>query len=168
VTGLPAVARSYARGAGAALALALACCLLGGCAQLQPLAAPDPKLAGTYIGTWGGSPTTLVIQGFGTAPPDSGVFVGSVSVGGSSAMQVSGIITHPSPQGPVENTFTARVGYLGGQLILVMNLPTLEAMDNFEQLSLAVEGDALVGKAERNYPQGPKGPIRLVRQPPKP
>jgi hypothetical protein len=158
------LSRPRARFAGAALALV---CLLSGCTQFQPMAAPDPKLAGTYVGTWGGSPTTLVIQGFGNAPPESGVFLGSVSIGGSSAMQVSGIITHPSAQGPVENTFTARVGYMAGQLILVMNLPTMDPMENFAELSLAVDGDALVGKAERDYPQGPKGPIRLVRQRPK-
>jgi hypothetical protein len=83
-------------------------------------------------------------------------------------MQISGIITHPSPQGPRESTFTARVGSMDGQLILVLSLPTMDSLDNFAELSLAVEGDALVGKAERSYPQGPKGPIRLVRQTPPP
>ncbi|MGH7332271.1 MAG: hypothetical protein ACREKS_05870, partial [Candidatus Rokuibacteriota bacterium] len=77
----------------------------------------------TYAGTWGGAPTTLVIQNYGEAPPASGLFLGSLSVGGVSQMQVSGVITHPSPQGPRESAFTAQVGYIGGELILALSLP---------------------------------------------
>jgi hypothetical protein len=59
------------------------------------------------------------------------------------------------------------VGYVEGQLILWLTLPTTNSLDPLEELSLAVQGqgETLVGKAERDYPQGPKGPIRLVRQP---
>jgi len=116
------------------------------------------------VGTWGGEPTTLTIQSYGEAPPGSGLFLGALSVGGASQMQVSGVITHPSPQGPRESTFTAQVGYIGGALILALSLPTMDSMNTFAELSLAVKGDTLVGKAERDYPQGPKGPISLVRQ----
>jgi hypothetical protein len=120
------------------------------------------------VGTWGGVPTTLVIQSYGAAPPEGGLFLGSLSVGGLPQEMVSGTITHPSPQGPRASTFTARVGYVNGQLILSLSLPTMNDMANFEELPLAVDGDALVGKAEHDYPEGPKGPIRLVRQPPAP
>ncbi len=116
------------------------------------------------MGTWGDAPTTFAIQNYGQAQPTGGLFVGSLSIGGVSQMQVSGVITHPSPQGPRESTFTAQVGYIGGELILALSLPTMDSMDTFEELSLAVKGDTLVGEAQRNYLQGPKGPIRLVRQ----
>ena len=116
------------------------------------------------MGTWGGQPTTLVIQSYGAAQPDAG-FSGSFSVGGMPQMVVAGTISHPSPQGPLASTFTARVGYVEGKLILSLSLPTLSSMTPFEELPLAVEGEALVGKAEHDYPEGPKGPIRLVRQP---
>lgn len=133
--------------------------------KFEPVPPPTPDLVGTYVGSWGDLPTTLVIQSVGSAPPDSGLFLGSMSVGGLPQMQVSGIITHPSPQGPLESTFTARVGYVNNQLILSLSLPTLDAMEGFEELPLAVDGNSLVGKAERDYAEGPKGPIKLVRQP---
>lgn len=141
-------------------------CLVAACArQFEPVPPPTPNLLGTYVGTWGDQPTTLVIQSYGAAQADSGLFLGSLSVGGSPQMVVSGTISHPSPQGPLASTFTARVGYVEGKLILWLNLPTINPMSPFEQLPLAVEGEALVGMAEHEYPEGPKGPIRLVRQP---
>jgi hypothetical protein len=150
-----------------ARALFLAFALLtAGCArQFEPVPPPTPNLLGTYVGTWGGESTTLVIQSYGAAQPGSGLFLGSLSVGGMPEMVVSGTISHPSPRGPVASTFTARVGYVEGQLILSLRLPTLSAMEPFEELPLAVQGEALVGRAEHDYPEGPKGPIRLVRQP---
>lgn len=140
--------------------------LTAACAnKFEPVPPPSPNLLGTYVGTWGDLPTTLVIQSSGAAPPEGGLFLGSMSIGALPQMQVSGTITHPSPEGPRESTFTARVGYVNNQLILSLSLPTINEMNMFEELPLAVDGDALVGKAERDYPQGPKGPIRLVRQP---
>ncbi len=135
--------------------------------QFTPVAPPSPNLLGTYVGTWGGVPTTLVIQSYGAAPPEGGLFLGSLSVGGLPQEVVSGTITHPSPEGPRASTFTARVGYVNGQLILSLSLPTKDAMEVFEELSLAVNGDALVGEAKHDYPEGPKGSIRLVRRPQK-
>ena len=148
------------------LLLALVYCLAPACSrQFEPVPPPTPNLLGTYVGTWGGEATTLVIQSYGAAQPTAGLFLGSMSVGGMPQMVVSGTISHPSPHGPRASTFTARVGYVEGQLILSLNLPTIDPMEPFEELPLAVEGDALVGKAEHDYPEGPKGPIRLVRQP---
>jgi hypothetical protein len=141
--------------------------LAGACAdRFEPVAQPAPDLLGMYVGTWGNAPTTLVIQSSGAAPPEGGLFLGSMAVGGLPQMQVSGYISHPSADGPRMSTFTARVGYVNNQLILALSLPTLGGMEGFEELSLAVDGDALVGKAERDYPQGPAGSIRLVRQAP--
>ncbi len=141
--------------------------LIAGCArQFEPVPPPTPNLLGTYVGTWGDQPTTLVIQSYGAAQPEAGLFLGSMSVGGMPQMVVSGTISHPSPQGPLASTFTARVGYVEGKLILSLSLPTLSSMTPFEELPLAVEGESLLGKAEHDYPEGPKGPIRLVRQPP--
>jgi hypothetical protein len=144
------------------LILALAACAR----QFTPVPPPSPNLLGTYVGTWGGAPTTLVIQSYGAAAPQSGLFLGSLSVGGLPQEVVSGTISHPSPDGPRASTFTARVGYVEGQLILWLSLPTTNAMEPFENLSLAVQGDVLTGEAKQDYPEGPKGPIRLVRQRP--
>src|SRR5262245_30664250 len=146
-------------------------CLLAACArQFEPVPPPTPNLIGTYVGTWGGQPTTLVIQNYGAAQPEAGLFLGSMSVGGMPEMVVSGTISHPSPQGPLESTFSARVGYVEGKLILSLSLPTTNPMSPFEELPLAVEGEGqaqtLVGKAEHDYPEGPRGPIRLTRQAP--
>ena len=143
--------------------------LVAGCSnRFEPVPPPTPNLLGTYVGTWGDQPTTLVIQSYGAAQADSGLFLGSMSVGGTPQMVVSGTLSHPSPQGPLASTFTARVGYVEGQLILSLSLPTRDSLEVFEELPLAVQGEALVGKAEHDYPEGPKGPIRLVRQPPAP
>ena len=139
--------------------------LVAGCSnRFEPVPPPTPNLLGTYVGNWGAQPTTMVIQSYGAAQSSGGLFLGTMSVGGAAQMQVSGTISHPSPQGPLASTFTARVGYVNSQLILSLSLPTTNSMDVFEELPLAVEGDALVGKAERDYPEGPKGPIKLVRQ----
>jgi hypothetical protein len=148
-----------------ALLLALILLVTACARQFEPVPPPTPNLLGTYVGTWGAQPTTLVIQSYGAAQPDSGLFLGSLSVGGTPQMVVSGTISHPSPQGPLASTFTARVGYVEGQLILSLSLPTRDSMQVFEELPLAVQGEALVGRAEHDYPEGPKGPIRLVRQP---
>jgi hypothetical protein len=136
--------------------------------KFEPVPPPTPNLLGTYVGNWGDQPTTLVIQSYGSAPPDGGLFLGTMSVGGLAQMQVSGTISHPSPQGPLASTFTARVGYVNSQLILSLSLPGTSDMELFEELPLAVDGNALVGKAERDYPEGPKGSIKLVRQQPAP
>ena len=153
---------SVARVALVALAVLAAACAN----RFEPVPPPTPDLLGTYVGTWGAQPTTMVIQSYGSAQSSGGLFLGTMSVGGAAQMQVSGTVSHPSPQGPLASTFTARVGYVNSQLILSLSLPTTNAMDVFEELPLAVEGDALVGKAERDYPEGPKGDIKLVRQAP--
>jgi hypothetical protein len=155
--------------AAAGALLLIAAVLTAACAnQFQPVPPPSPNLLGTYVGTWGDVPTTLVIQSYGAAPPEGGLFLGSMSIGGLPQEVVSGTISHPSPDGPRASTFTARVGYVNGQLILSLSLPTLDAMEVFEELALAVDGDALVGEARHAYSEGPKGPIRLVRRPPAP
>lgn len=133
--------------------------------QFEPVPPPTPNLIGTYVGTWGDQQTTLVIQSYGAAQPAGGLFLGSMSVGAMPEMVVSGTISHPGPQGPLASTLTARVGYVEGRLILSLKLPTKDAMDVFEELPLAVDGDVLAGRAEHDYPEGPKGPIKLVRQP---
>src|SRR5215475_11245592 len=126
--------------------------LTAGCArQFEPVPPPTPNLLGTYVGTWGDQQTTLVIQGYGAAQPTAGLFLGTMG--------------HQGPQGPLASTMTARVGYVEDRLILSLRLPTENYMDNFEELPLAVQGDTLVGEAKHDYPEGPKGPIKLVRQP---
>jgi len=141
-------------------------CLTAACAQqFEPVPPPTPNVLGTYVGTWGDQQTTLVIQSYGAAQPTAGLFLGTMSVGGMPQMVVSGTISHPGPQGPLQSTFTARVGYVEDRLILSLSLPTKDAMDIFEELPLAVQGDTLAGEAKHDYPEGPKGPIRLVRQP---
>jgi hypothetical protein len=140
--------------------------LTAACArQFEPVPPPTPNLVGTYVGTWGDQQTTLVIQSYGAAQPGSGLFLGTMSVGAMPEMVVSGTISHPGPQGPLASSFTARVGYVEERLILSLKLPTKDAMDVFEELPLAVDGDVLAGRAEHDYPEGPKGPIKLVRQP---
>ena len=147
-----------------ALVLALIC-LIAACArQFEGVPPPTPNLLGTYVGTWGNQPTTLVIQSSGAAPPASGLFIGSISVGGMPQMEVAGTISHPSPQGPLESTFTARVGYVEGKLILVLSLPTLSSMTPSGSPRGGGRG-ASGASAEQRLPEGPKGLIRLVRQP---
>ena len=140
--------------------------VVAGCAsQFEPVPPPTPNLLGTYVGTWGDQQTTLVIQGYGAAQPTAGLFIGTMAVGGMPQMVVNGTVSHPGPQGPLASTITARVGYVDDRLILSLRLPTENYMENFEELPLAVEGETLVGEAKHDYPEGPKGPIKLVRQP---
>ena len=80
-------------------------------------------------------------------------------------MEVAGIMSHPSPQGPLESTSRHRWAAWKEGSSSCSAFPTLSTMTPFRGLPLAVEGEALVGKAEHDFPEGPKGPIRLVRQP---
>jgi hypothetical protein len=154
-----------------AIVVCLAVLLTTACAdRFQPLPpGPAPDLSGTWTGTWGGQPTTLVIQGQGSEQPQEGLFVGTISVDALLSAQqqatVSGTITHPGPSGPLSSTFTGRVDYVAGQLTLLLNLPTF---NEFQEIALAVEGnERLVGAAARDIPEGPRGAIRLVRQAPR-
>src|SRR3989475_8416648 len=74
--------------------------LLGACSTMTPLtmpAGPAPDLRGTWTGTWGGAPLTLLVLEQHEASPGDGVSLGSWPVLGRELPGVSGVLTFTLP-----------------------------------------------------------------------
>jgi hypothetical protein len=140
---------------------------LAGCVGGTPLPAPPvgpvPDLIGTWRGTWGGEPVTLLV----TEQTDagySGIFVSADHLMGPRRPGVSGVLTSTIRGAAVSSR---AVGWLGndasGRLVLLVQT---ETPDGLQRLTLARVGDdQLQGTGEASFRWGPKGPARLTRQP---
>jgi hypothetical protein len=141
---------------------------LTGCVGETPLPAPPtgpvPGLAGTWRGTWGGEPVTLLITVQDADTGYSGFFVSAYHLLGPRRPGVSGVLTSTIRGAAVG----ARAeGWLGndasGRLVLLLHA---ETPDGQQRLTLAHVGDdQLQGTGESSFRWGPKGPARLTRQP---
>jgi hypothetical protein len=142
--------------------------LLAGCAGLEPLpaAAPVPDLRGTWSGSWGGTPMSLVIVEQGDVGGRSGVYVGPVPVdavvGGRRDPSIWGVITFDVAGQPVSTGVTGRLGRYTGRIAMVLEaaLP-----DGIQRLLLQrVEPERLVGHGESTFAWGPEGRVELTRR----
>ena len=101
--------------------------LLTACSTAPPpLAAPDghlPDVRGTWTGTWGGAPVTLVILDQTDAAPVEGVSVGPWQVFGRHLPGVSGILTVKIRSEMVSTNVQGRLGLANGRLALVSSRP---------------------------------------------
>src|ERR671918_268077 len=140
--------------------------LMTGCAASQPLAPPaavTPDLRGTWFGTWGGTPLTVVVTEQKAGPGESGVVLGPWQVLGRPYPTVSGILT-ASLRG--ESVSTHMEGLLsesgGGRL--VVNVRARSAAGEQRMTLRLVGPDRLRGTGDSQYTWGPQGPVELVRR----
>jgi hypothetical protein len=151
----------------AALVLALST-LLGACAGPPPLTTPMglmPDLRGTWAGTWGTSPVTLVILEQSDAAPVDGVTVGPWQVFGRNLPGVAGILTVTIRSEMVSVNVNGRLGSANGRLTLVLEPATV----NGGWISLTrVDENRLAGTGTAQMSWEPQGRVELTRQPPGP
>ena len=139
--------------------------LLFACAGPPPLAAPVgsmPDLRGTWTGTWGGAPVTLVILDQRDAEPTDGIAVGPWPVFGRTLPVVSGIMTVKIRRELVSVNVQGRLGTSNGRLTLVLAPATV----NGGWISLTrIDDNSLAGTGAAQMSWEPQGPVELTRQP---
>lgn len=139
--------------------------LLGACAAPPPLTSPVgllPDLRGTWTGTWGGAPVTLVILEQRDAEPVDGVTVGPWQVLGQNLPGVAGILTVRIRSDMVSVNVQGRLGTSGGRLTLVLEPATV----NGGWISLTrLEENRLAGTGTSQMSWEPQGPVELIRRP---
>lgn len=149
------------------LALALLLLLPACGTPLQPLppSVPVPDLRGTWTGTWGGTPLTLVIveqeQEFGPSRLSVGpVPLGSI-LGGQTEPTVAGVMTMTIRGAAVSTGVAGRLGSYAGRISMVLSGRT---PDGDQELFLAsIEPGRLTGSGDSTFAWGPRGPIELTR-----
>ena len=139
--------------------------LIAGCATSPPLGPPAanvPDLRGTWTGTWGGTPVTLVVteQAIGTG--ESGVVLGGWQVFGDSYPTASGVLTSTVDGQATSTNMTGRLSDSGAGVILTV-LARTSAGEQWLRLRV-VNADRLEGAGESQTAWGPQGPAQLVRQ----
>jgi len=143
--------------------------LATGC--VTPLPQPPPPGAGATVddvrgswrGTWGGAPASLLITDQQTQAGYSGLYVGSYQLLGNERPGVSGILTSEIDK---EQTSVRAWGWFGG----LSGQPTLriiaDSPSGQQRLTLRPDGpDRFVGVGESSFRWGPNGPIELIRVP---
>lgn len=149
----------------AAVLVAAISALLGACAAPPPLAMPTwplPDLRGTWTGTWGGTPLTLVILEQRDAEPVDGVSIGPWQVFGRNLPGVAGILTVTIRRETVSGNVQGRLGTSNGRLALVLEPATV----NGGWISLTqVDENRLAGTGTAQMSWEPQGPVELLRQP---
>jgi hypothetical protein len=151
----------------AALVLVLAT-VLGACAGPPRLTTPVglmPDLRGTWTGTWGASPVTLVILEQSDAEPVDGVTVGPWPVSGQNLPGVVGVFTVRIRNETVSVNVNGRLGTSYGRLTLVLEPATV----NGGWVSLQrLDENRLAGTGTAQMSWEPQGRVELTRQPPGP
>jgi hypothetical protein len=143
------------------VALAL---LAAGCAPGQPVpppAASSPDLRGTWTGTWGGAPLTVLVTGQQSGHGESGLVIGPWQVLGQIYPTLSGVLTSSIRGEPVSTHMEGLVSDAGGQLVVTVRARSA-AGDQRMTLRL-IAPDRLEGTGDSQYAWGPQGPVQLVR-----
>jgi hypothetical protein len=143
------------------LALAL---LVTGCATTPPVgppAASAPDLRGTWTGTWGGAPATLMVTEQALGPGDSGLVLGPWQVLGEPYPRVSGVLTASAGGELVSTRMDGLLSQSGNAVVLNVRA---RSRAGEQYLTLRLDGDRLLGTGDSQYPWGPRGPARLLRQ----
>jgi hypothetical protein len=146
-------------------AVILALTLLAGCATAPPLPPPAvtvPDLRGTWTGTWGGTPLTLVVIDQTSGPGESGVMLGPWQVLGESYPTLRGVITASIDGVPTSTHMDGLLAGPDGRLVVALRARSA-AGEHRLQLRL-VEAERLEGAGDSQFAWGPRGPVQLVRQ----
>ncbi|MGH7303924.1 MAG: hypothetical protein ACRELZ_11570 [Candidatus Rokuibacteriota bacterium] len=142
--------------------------LAGACAGPPPLTAPVglmPDLRGTWTGTWGGTPLTLVVLEQQDAGPVDGVSVGPWQVLGRELPAVAGILSVKMRSEMVSVNVRGRLGTLHGRLTLVLEPATV----NGGWITLTrLDENRLAGTGRAQMSWEPQGSVELIRQLPGP
>jgi hypothetical protein len=143
-----------------ALGLAL---LVAACASEPALRQPlgeVPDLRGTWRGSWGGAPVTLLILEQDGVAREGGVALGPWSLSGPALPGVAGVFTFPVDGTPLSVNVRGRFGELHGGLALVLHLLTPDG----DHLVLdRVRDDRLAGRGTSRVPWHPQGLVALMR-----
>lgn len=134
-----------------------------------PLPQPPPPgagiamndIRGSWRGTWGGAPVSLLITDQEASAGYSGLYVGNYQLLGHRRPGVSGILT--SQIGDAQTSVRA-YGWFGGvddQLTLRI---VADSPGGQQRLTLRPDGpDRFVGTGDWSFTRGPNGPIELTR-----
>ena len=144
-------------------ALVILALLVAGCAGGPVLTQPTvmiPDLRGTWRGTWGGAPITLLVLEQGGTTRQGGITVGPWPLTGAGLPALDGVLTYPSDGAPVSVNVRGRFGDWNGGFTLVVDALTR----NGQQLVLThVSGDRLRGAGTSRQSWDPQGPVELAR-----
>lgn len=139
--------------------------LLGACAPAPGLtmpAGPVPDLRGTWRGTWGGTPLTLVVLEQHEAAPADGVYFGPWHLG-RELPGASGILTFTARGELVSVNVKGVIGDANGRLTLVLEPVTA----NGGRITLTgVDKHRLTGVGTTPASWEPQGDVELVRERP--
>ena len=147
--------------------LAIAALSLVSCTTPPPALAPPlgemPNLRGTWKGTWGATPITLVIlEQQESEPAGGGVYLGPWQVLGQSLPGVSGVFSVRLRNEMVSVNVRGRLGNSNGRLTLVLEPVTV----NGGWISVVrLDENRLVGTGSAQMSWEPQGPVELTRQP---
>ncbi|MBI2216345.1 MAG: hypothetical protein HYU51_03515 [Candidatus Rokubacteria bacterium] len=116
-------------------------------------------LLGTWTGTWGGTPLTVVIREQNGAGGGGGVYLGSWQVAGQRRPSVSGVMTYAVRGADVS---TSVQGWLAdpGRLTLYLEA---RPSDGRQELRLTVGDGRLTGTGTSSFRWGPQGSVELTR-----
>jgi hypothetical protein len=142
-------------------ALALMIVLLGGCApRLTEPAGEMPDLRGTWKGTWGGTPCTLLVIEQPATVASGGIAIGPWPLFADRLPALAGVLTFTVRDEPVSVNVQGRFGGLSGRLTLVLDGLT----PNGERLVLTrLSDDRLRGHGTSRPVWEPQGPVELRR-----
>jgi hypothetical protein len=142
--------------------------VLAGCESARSPAPPGPisdgllqELVGTWIGTWGETPLTLVVVEHTASAPYSGLYVGPWLVAGGSYPGISGVLTYTRSGAPASVRFNGWIASTRPVMIRIQAEPPDGRM------SMSLRGDGavgLVGEGESTFYWGPQGPVALTRR----
>jgi hypothetical protein len=117
-----------------------------------------PDLRGTWTGTWGGQPMTLLIRDQQDPGGDGGVYLGSWQVLGDTRPAVSGVLTFTLRESSISTGMHGRLGYAGGVTLRIEANPA----DGRQELMLKHRDGRLSGDGTSAFPWGPQGAIELT------
>jgi hypothetical protein len=152
------------------VAAAIVALALAGCGVNPPRVVPVPEAAGvidlrgTWTGTWGGTPLTLVLLEQEELGAYTGVYLGSLQVLGERTPSVSGVLTSTIRGEPVSVNARGWLGTLNGRLALVVAASSPPVGTQYLTLT-RIEPSRLAGSGESEFPWGPRGLVELTRRP---
>lgn len=125
---------------------------------------PPPDLRGTWTGTWGGTPLTLVVTDqIDAAGSSGGVYFGSVQLLGHRTPGIAGVMTSTIAGNPVSTSVEGWLGSTGAAITLRLSAQALHGM---QWLTLTrVEPNRLLGRGASDFRWGPQGDVELSRRP---
>ena len=137
--------------------------LLSACASEPVLTQPGaviPDLRGTWRGTWGGAPATLLVLEQGGTARQGGISIGPWPLTGAGLPSLSGVLTFVSNGAPISVNVQGRFGDWNGGLAVVVDALTRDG----QQLVLTrLDRDRLAGTGTSRLDWDPKGSVDLAR-----